>query len=67
MYTDPYQQEIAACLADRGHTPEEIEKIMARLGQYDARVVRDALFDSMETGDFDIDAIIEEALAEDET
>ena len=64
MDTDPYHLEITQWLADRGHAPDAIEKIMKRLEQYDAQTVRDALFDSIETGGFDIEAVIQEALEE---
>ncbi len=62
MHTDPYYQEIVQWLTDRGHAPNEIEKIMKQLSQYDAQMVRDSLFDSIEMGGFDMEAIIREAL-----
>ena len=55
-------EEVIKWLEQRGHTPEEIEKIQAKLAAYDAIIVRDALFDSMSSGSFDINSVIKEAL-----
>jgi hypothetical protein len=56
--------EIEQWLADRGYPPAAIEKILARLDQYDERINRESVFDAMERGEFDMDALIKEALAE---
>jgi hypothetical protein len=56
--------EIRQWLAERGHSPEAIEKILARLDQYDSRVNRESVFDAMEQGEFDMDALIKEALGD---
>ncbi len=58
--------EIEQWLADRGYPPAAIEKILQRLDQYDSRVNRESVFDAMEKGDLDMDALIKEALAEGE-
>ena len=56
--------EIRQWLADRGYPPEAIEKILQRLDQYDVRVNRESVFDAMEAGEFDMDALIKDALKE---
>jgi hypothetical protein len=62
MAASKHNAEIVKYLEELGHTPEEIQKILARLATYDETMVRDALFDSMKSGSFDIDAVIQEAL-----
>ena len=39
------RQELTGWLRDRGHTPEEIAKILAKVDQYDAKTVRESIFD----------------------
>ena len=62
MAAPNYNDEVIKWLEERGHTPEEIAKIQARLAAYDEIVVRDALFDATASGSFDINSIIKEAL-----
>jgi hypothetical protein len=57
-------EELVAWLTERGHSPEEITKILAKVEQYDAETVSGSIFDSIDSGDFDIAAIIDEALGE---
>jgi hypothetical protein len=54
--------EIESWLAERGYPPAAIQKILERLDHYDSRVNRESVFDSMDKGDFDMDAFIKEAL-----
>ena len=56
--------EIEGWLAERGYTPAVIEKILQRLDQFDAKVNRESVFDAMETGEFDMDALIKDALGD---
>lgn len=56
--------EIEKWLADRGHSSDEIKKIIERLDRFDAKVTRESVFDAMETGELDMDALIKEALAD---
>lgn len=56
--------EIQQWLSERGYPPEAIEKILQRLDQYDVRVNRESVFDAMEAGEFDMDALIKDALKE---
>ncbi len=61
---DPRHAELVGWLTERGHSPEEIAKILAKVEQYDAETVSGSIFDSIDSGDFDIAAIIDEALGE---
>lgn len=56
------QVEIVKFLQERGHTTEEIDKIMARLADYDEKMVRDSLFASFSSGSFNIESIIQDSL-----
>lgn len=66
MNADDSRQEIIDWLEQRGHSPSEIEQIMQRLDEYDAGAVRASIFDSVDAGQFDIEAIIREAVASEE-
>jgi hypothetical protein len=59
---DPRHAELVSWLTERGHSPEEISKILAKLAEYDAQTTHESIFDSIETGDFDIAAAIKAAL-----
>jgi hypothetical protein len=61
---DPKQAELIGWLSERGHSPEEIAKILAKVAEYDAQTVNESVFNSIARGDFDIGRLIEEALAE---
>lgn len=63
---DPRQQELVGWLREQGHTPDQIEKILAKVAEYDARTLHESIFDSLSRGDFDVGMIIREALDEDE-
>jgi hypothetical protein len=56
--------EIEQWLTERGYPPEAIRKILERLDQFDAKINRESLFDAMETGELDMDALIKDALGE---
>jgi type 1 glutamine amidotransferase len=59
---DQRQAELVAWLTHRGHSPEEIAKILQRVAEYDAQTVSESIFDSIDKGDFNLAALIEEAL-----
>jgi hypothetical protein len=61
---DPRHTELIAWLSDRGHSPEEVAKILAKVDEYDSDTVSGSIFDSIGRGDFDIAAIIDEALGQ---
>jgi hypothetical protein len=56
--------EITDWLVERGYPPAAIAKILERLQQFDSRTQRESIFDAMETGELDMDAIIKDALKE---
>lgn len=56
--------EIETWLAERGYPPEAIEKILQRLDSFDEKINRESVFDAMETGELDMDALIKDALGE---
>ncbi len=56
--------ELVAWLTERGHSPEEVAKILAKVDEYDAETVNESIFDSIDRGDFDIAALIKDALGE---
>ena len=59
---DPRHQELVEWLREQGHNPDEIEKILAKVAEYDAQTLHESVFDSISRGHFDLSAIIEEAL-----
>ena len=61
---DHEHPEIAAWLRERGHSPDAIKKILAKLENFDEQISRQSLFDSVASGDFDLDALIKEALGD---
>lgn len=56
--------QLIAWLEDQGHGPEAIDRILAKLAEYDARTVHESVFDSIDSGAFDLSTIIKEALAD---
>lgn len=58
--------QLIAWLEDQGHTPAEIEKILAKVAQYDALTMHESIFDSISSGTIDIEKFVREALAKDE-
>ena len=57
-------RQVRVWLTERGHSPDEVERIMRRLDRYDAEMIRQSIFDSIDTGGFDIEAVINEALGD---
>lgn len=62
---DPRHAELIAWLAEQGHSPDQVAKILAKVAEYDARTINESIFDSIDTGDFDLSGLIKEALGED--
>lgn len=54
---DPRHAELIAWLTERGHSPEEIAKILTQVSAYDAQTVKESIFDSI--GGFTDDQIAE--------
>ena len=56
--------ELTAYLRGLGQTEAEIEKILARVRQYEIETQHDSIMDSIGNGTFDLSALIKEALGE---
>ncbi len=66
MPSDHSQQaRLISWLEEQGHSREQIEKILAKVDEYDARTIHESLFDAIDRGEIDLEAIIKEALGED--
>ena len=63
--SDTQHAQLVAWLEDQGHTAEQIQRILAKVAEYDAKTVHESVFDSISSGTLGLDKIIEEALAED--
>lgn len=61
---DNRHAQLVAWLEDRGHSPEEIERILAKVVEYDARTIHESVFDSIDSGAFDLATLIKETLEE---
>jgi hypothetical protein len=61
---DPRHQELVEWLREQGHRPDQIEKILAKVAQYDTQTMHESVFDSISRGQFDLESIIKEALGE---
>jgi hypothetical protein len=61
---DPRQTELVEWLREQGHTQLEIDKILAKVAEYDAQTINESIFDSINRGDFDVGTIIREALGD---
>jgi len=60
---DQDHSEILSYLSERGFSDEEIEKIVAKLKEYDEQMRHKSVFDSLEDGNFNLEKIIKEALS----
>ena len=52
-------------LKRKGHSQEEIDKIMKKLRQYDRETNVDSVMDSIAAGTFNLQQIVDEALGKD--
>ena len=50
-------------LEEKGHTDSEIDTILAKVHDYDQKTLSDGVMDSIGDGNFDLDQLIQEALA----
>ena len=66
MPDDQEYPELIEYLRGLGQTEAEIEKIMARVRQYEFETRHDSIMDSIGNGTFDIAKLIKEALGESE-
>ena len=56
--------ELIKMLEGRGHSPEEIEKILNKIKKYDEETQFDSVMDSIGAGRLSLNALIKEALEE---
>ncbi|MGY8767003.1 MAG: hypothetical protein ACKVH8_01065 [Pirellulales bacterium] len=54
--------ELTEFLRSQGHTDEEIKRILIKVQEHDLDSRVDSIMDSIDSGDFDIQKIIQEAL-----
>jgi hypothetical protein len=66
MQPSPDYPEVAAWLRQRGDTDDEISKILDRVRQYEQRTLSDSVMDTIGTGQLDIAALVDAALADSE-
>jgi len=59
---DPRHQELVQWLQEQKYSAIEIEKILAKVAEYDSQTLHESIFDSIEGGDFSIETIVKEAL-----
>ena len=58
--------QLIAWLENQGHSEYEIERILAKVHEYDEKTVHESIFDSIDSGAFDIQRIVDEALKEED-
>ena len=63
---DPRHHELVEWLKSQGHSDQQIQRILAKVEDYDSQTMHESIFDSIDSGDFDIASLIDEALADDE-
>jgi len=54
------RQPLIDWLKERGHSEEELAHILKRLAEYDELTTADALMDAIDSGEVDLDAIVQE-------
>jgi hypothetical protein len=54
--------ELQEWLSERGYSAKQIAKILVKLDDFDSKINRESVFDAMETGELDMDALIKDAL-----
>ena len=62
--TDEDDALLIHLLTEQGCSWEEIEKVRERLRDYDKRVTRESVFDSIAAGTFSLQALVEEVRRE---
>ena len=51
-------------LTERGHSEDEIQKILARVRDYDEKTQHDSVMDSIGSGRMSLDALVNDALGQ---
>lgn len=54
--------QLIVWLENQGHSGDAIERILAKVDEYDKKTVHESVFDSIESGKFSLAQIIDEAL-----
>ena len=62
MAEESWSDQLTEYLRAKGHTGEDIEKILVLVERYENQVQRDSLMESIDSGSFDLEAIIAEAM-----
>ena len=62
MDDSAWQTDLKEMLAEKGHTDQEIQKIMSRVKDYEGQMQLESIMASIDAGSFDLSAIIAEAL-----
>ncbi len=57
---DNDDETLVQYLQEQGCSAAEIDQILAKLNQYDKRAVRDSVFDSIASGGFNLQQIIDD-------
>jgi hypothetical protein len=57
-------EQLITWLQEQGHSPAEVDKIMAKVAEYDAQTLHESIFDSISSGTIDIEKIVREALGD---
>jgi hypothetical protein len=65
MAASDWREELAEMLAEKGYSQPDIEKIIQQIGRRESETQVDSIMDSIDSGSFDLAAIIAEALKED--
>lgn len=58
------QARLISWLEEQGHSAPEIARIRAKVDEYDARTLHESLFDAIDRGEIDLEAIVKEALGD---
>jgi hypothetical protein len=60
------QPELQEWLSERGYSAKQITRILVKLNEFDSKTNRESVFDAMETGELDMEALIKDALQDGE-
>ena len=66
MLSDEWHVQLTEHLRSQGHTDEEITKIFALVQKYDVETTHDSVMDAIDGGQFNLAALIDEALGGDD-
>lgn len=62
MSDSSWQADLKEMLVAKGHSDEEIQKIMSRVKDYEGQMQLDSIMASIDAGSFDLSAIIADVL-----